>query len=109
MQKLHSESSIFIHTSKSEGCPNAILEAMSWSTPCIVLRFSGVEEIIMNNINGIIYQPDDVVSLANHILEVGSNKNCYELLARNALLTIENNFTEESRHSTLSRIITDMH
>ena len=58
-EKLY-DSSMFVLSSRHEGLPNALLEAMALGTPCITTRFSGggAEAIIKNNVNGLLVEND---------------------------------------------------
>ena len=54
---------------KSEGFPLAILDAMSSGTIVVSKRFSGVEDVIVNNTNGFIVDSDkDMYECIKHIL-----------------------------------------
>lgn len=57
----------FILSSRSEGTPNALLEALSLGVPCVVTRcFDGVEKLIKDGYNGYTCEPN-VFSLAEAI------------------------------------------
>lgn len=48
---------LFINVSRSEGLPISIMEAMSYSIPCMATDVGGTKEIV-NNINGILLKED---------------------------------------------------
>jgi glycosyltransferase involved in cell wall biosynthesis len=48
-----------VSTSLSEGMSNALLESMSWGTPAIVSKVSGVEDIVTHGASGFVYEPGD--------------------------------------------------
>jgi len=48
-----------VSTSLSEGMSNALLEAMSWGTPPIASRVSGVDDIITGGVSGLVFEPGD--------------------------------------------------
>lgn len=61
-------------TSKYEGLPMVMIEAMSRGIPCIVADFSGYEDIITsNNSNGMVYHQGNVMDFVNK-LNLLSNK-----------------------------------
>lgn len=65
-----SESSIFVLTSNYEGLPNAMIEAMMCENACISTCYSGVEDIIINEANGIIVPINDNDKLAKAIIDL---------------------------------------
>lgn len=48
-----------VSTSISEGMSNALLESMSWGTPPVVSRVSGVDDIVRQDTSGLVFQPGD--------------------------------------------------
>lgn len=81
------EADIFVLTSDYEGMPNALLEAMAIGLPCISTNYSigGVEEIIENNVNGLIVQCGDINNLANKMLFLLKNFEVAELFGINGM------------------------
>ena len=52
-------SDFYVSASKSEGMSNALIEAMSLGIPAITSNVSGVNEIVFNNENGFVFEPND--------------------------------------------------
>ena len=50
---------VFCYTSRFEGFPNALLEAMASGRPIVTTRFTGVEEILEEGRTGLIVPQDD--------------------------------------------------
>ena len=61
---------IFALPSRYEGIPYVILEAMKASVPVIATEVGGINEVIMNMINGILIQKEDPNQLAASILKL---------------------------------------
>lgn len=54
---------LFIMPSKSEGLPNAVLEAMACGLPCVAANVSGTRELVADGRTGCLFDPDDVAGL----------------------------------------------
>ncbi len=94
LMKKYGNYRIFLTGSKFEGNPKAVLEAMS--SGCMVISFENknVEEIIKNNVNGILF---------SNFHEIGTllkgninNKEKFERISNNAVKTIDKNFSLQS-------------
>lgn len=48
-----------VSTSVSEGMSNALLESMSWGTPPVVSRVSGVDDIVRHGTSGFVFEAGD--------------------------------------------------
>ena len=71
-ETFYRKSSIFLMTSRNEGWPNTLNEAMRLGcVPVVIDTFSAVKDIIDNELNGIIIQhdsePKDIVNCVNAI------------------------------------------
>ena len=65
--QLH-RASIAVLPSRSEGMPNAILEAMACGIPCVATRVSGSEDLIQHDKNGLLVEVYDYQAMAQAIL-----------------------------------------
>jgi GalNAc-alpha-(1->4)-GalNAc-alpha-(1->3)-diNAcBac-PP-undecaprenol alpha-1,4-N-acetyl-D-galactosaminyltransferase len=63
--------SLFVHASRREGFPNALLEAMAMGTPVICTDCpSGPSEIVQDGVNGRLIPVDDIHALASAIIDL---------------------------------------
>ncbi|WP_352421136.1 glycosyltransferase [Proteiniphilum sp.] len=60
----------FVLSSRKEGFPNVVLEALSLNKPCLVTNCVDFTGIINNNINGVIVQKNSIEALEAGILEI---------------------------------------
>jgi len=58
---------VFVLPSRSESCPNALLEAMGSGVPCVATRVGGIPEIIRDGDNGFLVPPGDADALAEKV------------------------------------------
>ena len=67
-------SSVFVLSSRSEGMPNALMEAMAAGVPCVSTRCDmGPEELITDGVNGLLVPTDDPHAMAQAILRILKN------------------------------------
>ena len=79
-------SQLLLLTSQFEVFPLSVLEAFSTGLPVISSDFNGVDEIILNGVNGIIVDADDSTSVAIEISKLLRDSNLlasYSISARN--------------------------
>ena len=57
----------------NEGCPTAILEAMSFAVPCVAFAMDGIPELVENGHQGVLLQCGDYAGMAAAIIQVLSN------------------------------------
>lgn len=71
-------SDLFWMPSRWEGCPTALLEAMSWALPIVATRIGGVEEIARHEVEVLLVPVGDSQALASETHRILSD----DLLAR---------------------------
>lgn len=59
---------LLINTSKYEGIPISMMEALSFSVPCVGTNVGGVSEIIKNNYNGFLLERDFEIEKLKDVL-----------------------------------------
>jgi glycosyltransferase involved in cell wall biosynthesis len=60
----------FVLSSRWEGMPNALLEAMACGIPCVATRVSGSEDIISDGINGLLVEPEQPDAMAQALRRI---------------------------------------
>lgn len=87
---LLSKFSLFVLPSRSEGMPNALLQAMAMSLPVIASSVGGIPELIDDKINGLLVKPEDPYELAKAMIFFMENKKLAKEMAMNARIKAEN-------------------
>ncbi|MBW1971452.1 MAG: glycosyltransferase [Deltaproteobacteria bacterium] len=95
-QKAHEEiplwmnaSDLFVLPSLSEGLPNVVLEALSTGLPVIASNVGGINEVITEEVNGLLFKPGDPEDLAKAILRVVKNPSLFNNMKKNARESIK--------------------
>lgn len=83
---------IAVLPSRSEGMPNAVLEAMACGLPCVATRVSGSEDIIEHEVNGLLVEPEDYEGLAQALLTLLRNPAVVQRYGDAARSTIEKRY-----------------
>lgn len=77
-------SHVLAFPSYREGFPNVPMQAGCFELPCIVTNINGCNEIIHNEVNGLIIPKKDASALQNAMERVIFNKDLYQKLKSNA-------------------------
>lgn len=104
LNDLYKQADIFVLNSKNEGCPNVVLEAMSFSLALTVSDVGGVEEIVENKKSGLIFAVDDQVSLEKKLSLLIADKNLRLSLGENAYNFVKTNMTWEKQNLRLKEL-----
>jgi glycosyltransferase involved in cell wall biosynthesis len=86
---------LFILSSRHEGVPVVLLEAMALKIPILASRVGGIPFIIDHLKNGYMVEPDNPEILANACMTILKNKKLAQSLAENAGTTFCNNFSAD--------------
>ena len=73
---------VFVLPSRSEGSPNALLEAMASGTAVVATAVGGVPEVVGSGDNGLLVPANDVNALAGGIAELLSNQELRRRIGR---------------------------
>lgn len=88
-------SDVLVLPSYREGFPNVVLQAGAMNLPCIVSDINGCNEIIINDINGLLVKPKDVNSLVDKIQLLINDPILRNKLSNNSREMIITRFTQK--------------
>lgn len=84
IDKLMSESAIFVLPSRLEGFPNALCEAMAIGLPCICFDSIATEDLIEHQKNGFVVKENDIDKLSETIEMLMNNQDLRKEIGNNA-------------------------
>jgi GalNAc-alpha-(1->4)-GalNAc-alpha-(1->3)-diNAcBac-PP-undecaprenol alpha-1,4-N-acetyl-D-galactosaminyltransferase len=85
IDKVYASAGIFVLSSRSEGFPNALCEAMAAGLPCVSFDIvAGPADIITNGVNGILVPPTNIKELAAQMQTLILNQNLRNSLGAEA-------------------------
>ena len=90
-----SVSKIIILTSIIDGSPSSIRESMALGIPVISSDVGGISEMIINNKNGFLIDPNNIEEHFEIISKLKNNKDFYKNISKSALEFAKNNFDEK--------------
>jgi glycosyltransferase involved in cell wall biosynthesis len=92
---LYSQCGIFVLSSRFEGLPFVLIEAMTCGAPCISFDCpNGPREVIRNNVNGLLVPAERVDALASAIVKLGEDP-ILRLRLGNAARGVSKPFSEQ--------------
>jgi len=104
INKLQKAKALLFSSIWYEGMPMTIIESLSTGTPVIAPNIGGPNEIIQDNINGLIYQVNDLKSIQEKIENILTNKKNHKQLCRGARKSYEDFYTPEKNYQDLLQI-----
>ena len=96
---------IFVLSSDQEGCPNVLLEAMSFGVPSIATRVGAVPEIITDGENGLIVPRRDPAKLAEALRVLLSDAERRAKIGTSGRERIREAFTEDLHLARLKQLL----
>jgi glycosyltransferase involved in cell wall biosynthesis len=91
-QRVFFESDIALICSRAEAFGRVAVEAMSVGCPVVGSNAGGLPEILIDQVNGLLYEPGNHEMLASKILKLLQNSELYELVSRNAIQSVQKRF-----------------
>jgi glycosyltransferase involved in cell wall biosynthesis len=99
---------VAVLSSRSEGSPNALLEAMAARVPVVATSVGGIPEIVTHRESALLASPGDPDELARDISEILNNPALSASLVERARLLIEKHHSPDSRIATLCALYEDV-
>ncbi len=78
---------VFVTASKTENQPVSILEALAFGLPLIGPRAKGIPELVDDEVNGFIFEPDDVEDMAERMIRLMQDRELHARMTQASLDT----------------------
>jgi glycosyltransferase involved in cell wall biosynthesis len=96
--------SVVVLTSRWEGLPVLVLESMGMGVPVVSMNVSGLEEIIHDEVNGMLVEKRRGEDLAEKVKIITNNEDLRASLIKNAQATIHEKFSMENMLGSILEI-----
>jgi glycosyltransferase involved in cell wall biosynthesis len=106
--QLLSDFDIFLLSSKREGFPITLLEAMACGKPVIATEVGGIPEAVHDGENGLLVPPENPETLAKAILGLLQDRQLMEDIARRGRQTVEGSFSMRGMMQSYQELFLDM-
>ena len=93
LYEVYLKSQIFICSSRFEGLPTVILEAMACETPIVSTNVGGIPELIEDGFNGYLYKPLDLDKAADRICQLLKHPEIQKTFAKRSKEIIDKKFS----------------
>ena len=84
---------VFVDPALSERFPNALMETMAMSLPCVATDVGGIPEVVVNNVTGILVPAKAVEPMADAILKIIKDPDMARELGSKGRERVEKQFT----------------
>lgn len=102
---VYASSALFVLPSLHEGCPNALLEAMSHGLACIATDVAGMDEIIEHGISGLIVPSNNPEAMSQAIASLLDSPELRERIGTQARVKITREFSREQHQRQLESLL----
>jgi len=87
---------IYVQPSYAEGLSNSVLEAMSAALPVVASRISGNVDLIVNNINGLLFSSGNIDELTQQLAQLIDNPNHRKVMGDKGRTKIKQGYSAQS-------------
>jgi glycosyltransferase involved in cell wall biosynthesis len=89
------QATVFVLPSHIEAMPMSVLEAMSNGLPVVATTVGGIPQAIRHGVDGLLFEPRDVVALADALMRLLSDEQWRRSMAASARHRVEQNFAAD--------------
>lgn len=107
VERVYAAADVVMSTSDTEGCPNALLEAMAMARPVVATAVDGTVEIVDDGVDGVLEWPGDPEVFATRVAELLQSPARRGELGRAALAAVRRRFALDGQVARLAQILYD--
>lgn len=86
---------VLAHTSLHEGLPRVVVQGFALGKPAVCFDIDGARDIVMDNINGFLIEPKNIIQLSMRLIELLKNKKKAEKMGQEGKQIVMENFSAE--------------
>jgi glycosyltransferase involved in cell wall biosynthesis len=105
VERVYAAADVVLSTSRDEGCPNGLLEAMAMGRAVVATRVGGTEEILRDGKEGLLAPANDLGAIATKVLSLLASQRRREELGAAAVARVRANFSVADRVRRLADIL----
>lgn len=98
----------FALSSRREGLPNVLLEALALEVPVAATRVNGVPRLVSDGANGLLVPPDDADALAAALARLATDPDLRAALRAAGRRTVETGYSFAARTARLARLYDEL-
>ncbi len=99
---------MFVDPALSERFPNALVETMAMSLPCVATDVGGIPEVVVDNVTGIIVPSMSVEPMADAILKIINDPDLARALGSQGRERVEKDFTVQQMAPAHQRVYEEL-
>lgn len=103
IKELLAAADIFLFTTKQEGLPRSMMEAMASGLPCIASKIRGNTDLLDGTEGGFLCETTDTAAYAEKLKLLANDKDLREVMGKNNLIAIQK-FSTETVNEELSKV-----
>jgi glycosyltransferase involved in cell wall biosynthesis len=104
LQTIYAATDVFVLTSRNEGTPVALIEAMAAGVSCVSTDVGGVRDVIVDSTCGVVVPPEDVEALTDAVAMLANLPVTREEMGRRARLVVRERFGSDRLVSDISAL-----
>lgn len=89
VERCYQAADVCVSTSRSEGLPFNLMEAMHCALPVVATAVKGHEDLVENGFNGFLFPFDDRAALCRHIRSLQDDRQLRARMGQNSLQSVE--------------------